>query len=178
LEADLQYLSVRRDNVMALGAGDDLEGEDMRGSARLPAFVGGRSQANGYADPGGEQLLQLLQQGWMNPMGLRRSDLQRVAYVVEEGQLLRVSWAERNQPVLGEALTERVLLENVVNPRVRFLPADASNLEDGWADVWPLPAAASAAEAQQDDSLPLALELSFDREGMGNVRRTFVLPFL
>ncbi|MCZ6887992.1 MAG: type II secretion system minor pseudopilin GspJ, partial [Gammaproteobacteria bacterium] len=47
---------------------------------------------------GGVALIELTRRGWQNPMALRRSQLQRVAYVVEEQTLFRVFW-----PVLDRA---------------------------------------------------------------------------
>ncbi len=64
----------------------------------LPAMRIGRTSA-----------LELTRSGWRNPLGQRRSELQRVAYVVRDDILYRYYWnvldrAEDTQPVTQELL--------------------------------------------------------------------------
>ena len=80
--------------------------------------------------------LELTRSGWTNPAGLNRSTMQRVAYQLVDGELVRYHWyvldrTFTNQPV------QTVLLDDVDAIVFRYL------LETGeWAEQWPPPQAA------------------------------------
>jgi general secretion pathway protein J len=59
---------------------------------------------------GADGLIEFTRLGWRNPLGLPRSDLQRVGYVAQDGDLLRAYWrvldrAPDTEPVLQALLT-------------------------------------------------------------------------
>jgi len=90
-----------------------------------------------------------------------RSDLQRVAYRLDEGTLKRLTW-----PVLdlGPQTTpaETPLLSDVEEFRVRFFaPAGA------WLDVWPTQGIS--------DVLPRGVEVKMTLKGRGEYTRLFLV---
>jgi general secretion pathway protein J len=59
---------------------------------------------------GADGLIEFSRTGWRNPLGLPRSDLQRVGYLAQDGDLLRVYWrvldrTPDTEPVLQTLLT-------------------------------------------------------------------------
>ncbi len=131
---------------------------------RLPAMT---SRINNAA-------LSLTRQGWRNPLGDRRSELQRVAWEYDqlEEQLVRRYW-----PVLDRAQNtesrEQVLLDKVSSLEVRFLEGT-----DQWRQEWPAGEGALA-EAEGDAVLempmPRAVEVVIDHERFGTLRRVVML---
>ena len=81
---------------------------------------------------GGAALIEFTRRGWQNPLGLPRSELQRIAYRLEEDRLVRVFW-----PVLdrgpGTEPIAQVLLVGV--EQAAFVAYDDDNEEHGY---WPL----------------------------------------
>ncbi|MGA8206027.1 MAG: type II secretion system minor pseudopilin GspJ [Woeseiaceae bacterium] len=79
----------------------------------------------------GDFALELTHGGWSNPAGLPRGTLQRSAYRIEDGKLIRYHWnvldrTFSNQPVAT------VLLDDVESLAFHFLQADGK-----WSDTWP-----------------------------------------
>lgn len=110
--------------------------------------------------------LELTRGGWPNPLGAPRPNLQRVAYRLEDGELIRSHWnvldrLQMNIPV------EFTLIDGVEAFEVRFMQADGS-----WVDSWPAP------ELDPVSSLgarPRAIEviLEFEDASTGTLRRVF-----
>lgn len=75
--------------------------------------------------------VELTHGGWSNPATLPRGTLQRVAYRLEEGELVRYHW-----PVLDRTLSNepagRVLLDEVDSILFRFMQDNGD-----WTDQWP-----------------------------------------
>ena len=65
--------------------------------------------------------LRLTRSGWHNSTGAPRSTLQRVAYRLEEGQLLRLTYPVLDRTTAIEPI-ETVLLDEVDTLEFRFLP--------------------------------------------------------
>lgn len=91
--------------------------------------------------------------------GLMRSSLQRVRYVLDDGRLIRESWnlvdyAENTEPV------SQVLLEGVKAVQFRFKPARDAEFRDD------LPETGSKS--------PVAIEMTLEHEGFGNIKRIFL----
>lgn len=128
--------------------------------------------------------LQFTRNGWRNPLGDRRSNLQRVAYRIDEdNNLVRAHWrvldrAQDSTPV------ESTLFEDVSNLEWRFLNADRE-----WQDRWPANAAPSAlastgrnvarsaaagVPAPTSDP-PLAIELRVTTPSWGDLRLLFMI---
>lgn len=114
----------------------------------------------------GSSILELSRTGRSNPMALPRSHLQRVAYEVQEDQLLRKVW-----PVLDRALDtiafEGVMLEGISSVDLRFMDDD----DKEWHTQWPLPNLSGSNQAPP--AMPRAVEITIDLEDWGRVRRIF-----
>jgi general secretion pathway protein J len=130
-----------------------------------------RPARDGYGEPQPALLVQpddtveFTRSGWRNPLAQPRSALERVAYRVDDGRLLRLSWrvldrAQDSQPV------ELVVLDRVEEARWRFLDAKFE-----WQDRWPTQAASAAGTA--DPGPPLAVELTLQLQDLGEVRYLF-----
>ena len=134
---------------------------------RLPALTSRISDAK----------LELTRQGWRNPLGDKRSELQRVAWEYDEleERLIRRYW-----PVLDRAQNtrsrEQELLENVESVEVQFRDTNGQ-----WLNQWPGDSGDSSgfAEAEGTDVLrmpmPRAVEVVIEHERFGTLRRLVAL---
>ena len=76
-------------------------------------------------------LISFVRSGWRDPrVGGDRSDLQRVAFRLEDGQLIRKAWL-RPDPVRNTPVVERVLLDGISNLEIRYRQKGV------WFDEWP-----------------------------------------
>lgn len=131
---------------------------DNYGDAR-PALMGGSAGS-------AASLLELTRAGYRNPAARARSQLQRVAYQLQEGRLLRLTWqvldrAPNSEPQQSELLTD------VTAAEVLFYDQNLTPQR-----VWPLPDAGSVAP----QALPRAVEVSVEITGWGRVTRLFRVP--
>lgn len=103
--------------------------------------------------------------GWSNPAQQLRSTLQRVAYRLEDGNLVRSVWyvLDRAQDTVPR---DTVLLEGVQHFSYRMLDQNRQ-----WQEVWP-----GYNDLRPLVSLPLAVELVLDTERWGRIRRLVSLP--
>ncbi|HIG43636.1 MAG: type II secretion system minor pseudopilin GspJ [bacterium] len=98
--------------------------------------------------------------GWNNPLKLKRSNIQRVAYqLTDENELKRIFWlvldrAEDSEPI------QQTLLTGVEDFRVNLLDAEGDSTDD-WGDV------------ENSASLPLGAEVFVTSEIFGEVRKVF-----
>ncbi|MBI3344495.1 MAG: type II secretion system minor pseudopilin GspJ [Gammaproteobacteria bacterium] len=115
-------------------------------------------------ESGGETLLEFTRTGWRNPAGQARSHLQRIAYQLKEGRLVRLSWSVLDQGPSAEP-QESVLLDNVTAVEVQFL--DKSLAEQA---LWPKP---DAAANNEKVTLPRAIQVSVEIKGWGRINRLF-----
>jgi len=69
--------------------------------------------------------------GWMNPLGLIRSNQQRVAYALEDGGLVRYSWPELDRAVQTQP-QKQILLTDVTSIAVQYM-----DTTDAFQDQWP-----------------------------------------
>jgi len=102
--------------------------------------------------------------GYRNPANLKRSNIQRVAYKIEENKLIRVSW-----PVLDRAQDTKAL-ESEVLSKITAIDWRFLNNQNVWLSQWP---AVGTKAAQY--SLPKAIELNLELEDFGKVRRLILL---
>jgi general secretion pathway protein J len=130
-----------------LGQATDREIRDEFGN-RQPALISHPFRAEG---------LEFTRGGWRNPTGKKRSSLQRVAYRLDNGELLRSSWPTLDRDVAAKPFSQP-LIDKVSRFQVRFLDGTGN-----WHDEWPLPAAT--------DPLPLAVEVWLELEDWGRLRR-------
>ena len=104
------------------------------------------------------------------PVGLRqpvRSDLQRVGYRLNEGELWRLTWPDLDR---GPQSTPREtsLLKDVEDFQVRYFAP-----KGGWVNVWPMTTAGGALQSLTD--LPLGVEVRVVLKGRGEFKRLFLI---
>jgi len=103
--------------------------------------------------------------GARNPRLLPRSALERVAYGLKDGELVRYSWTTLDR-AQGENLLALPLLRDVENIEWRFL-----DTQSNWQLSWPPLNAASTPEG----SLPKVVELRLTTKDWGEIRYLFRL---
>lgn len=116
--------------------------------------------------------LLLTRQGWRNPLGIRRSSLQRVGWEYTGDTLRRRYWVSVDQGQEDES-RDVIMLENVNDFRVRFLD-DQRNWRDDWPDNDSM--AGQALGAKPDIPLPRGIEVVIEHQRFGTLTRTFPLP--
>lgn len=117
------------------------------------------------------QGLEFTRGGLRNPIGLPRSSLERVAYVIEDNQETKKKELRRRRwPVLDRAndtaFVETVLLEEVEEVEWRFLDEG-----DEWQTQWPPISNDPATTA----GLPRAVEMTLTTKDYGKLRYLFGL---
>jgi general secretion pathway protein J len=119
-----------------------------------------------------DDILQLTRTGWDNPLGQQRATLQRLAYRLEDGRLIRLYWDTLDRSGISEP-RQTTLLEGVQSVEVRFLDKEST-----WQTQWPLPenpGGSITATSPQQQSLPRAVEWQVNLEGWGEITRLFLL---
>lgn len=116
--------------------------------------------------------LMLTRQGWRNPLGLRRSSLQRAAWEYTGNELRRHYW-----PVLDQGQTEAgrevLLLENVLAFDIDFLD-NGGGVREQWPEESAL--AAQGMGERPEIPLPSGIQITLEHERFGVLTRTFTLP--
>ncbi len=115
-----------------------------------PALVGSRRE------------LTATRAGWSNPAAVRRGQLQRFSWSLEQDRLVRLSWPVTDIAAATQPLTDSLLEE------LRLIEFRYRDGTGRWHDQWP-PAQAEAA------GLPVAVELNLDSRRHGAIRRLLVL---
>ncbi len=108
----------------------------------------------------GSPAIELTRTGYANPLGARRSFLQRVAYRVEEETLYRDSWQVLDQAQDSEA-DALAICEEVKALTLRYLDQD-----DAWHDQWP-----PADPDFKGAVLPKAVEVTLELTDWGEIVR-------
>ncbi len=108
--------------------------------------------------------------GWTNPVGVQRSELQRVFYSIENGSLVRSYY-----PVLDatEAVlpVKRTLIEHVKSFSVRYMDAGYN-----WQAAWPEQTLGGTSPLTQLRTRPIAVEINLEIEGWGILKRRIEVP--
>ena len=110
------------------------------------------------------RLITFTRRGWKNPAERPRSTLQRVAYLLEDGKLIREYWPQLDAAP-GVETVKYPLLENVTEVRFRFLDEQKK-----WRNEWP-PLSAT----KKILSPPRAVEITIVSEQWGSIPRLFPL---
>lgn len=118
-----------------------------------------------YHQEGG-YLLVLTRAGRLNLQGLRRSELQRIAYALEDDRLIRYVWPVLDSPQGSEPYSH-VLLEAVREAELRFVDSQRE-----WQLNWP---PLDSLGEETGVALPLAVEISLELEQWGGFRRLIPL---
>lgn len=129
-----------------------------------------RPARDNYGDPdpalqADRDVVEFTRGGWRNPLSLPRSALERVAYRVEDGRLLRASWRVLDRAPTSEPV-EVVVFDQVEEAQWRFL-----DRKQEWQVQWPSAAATVAGTA--DPEPPRAVELTLVLKDLGEVRYLF-----
>jgi general secretion pathway protein J len=106
--------------------------------------------------------VELTHGGWNNPAGLPRGTLQRVAWRLEEGELIRYYWTVLDR-TLDNQPAGRVLLDGVESVEFRFLQDNGE-----WTDEWPPEDRPGALGLRQR---PRAVEIVLTTEEEGEIAR-------
>ena len=109
-------------------------------------------------------LLQFTRRGWANPLGQNRSELQRVAYAMVEGTLVRLYWPMLDRA--NDSLPIRQLLLNDIS-EMEVLAVDLAGVEHRF---WPPDDTAGQAPALA------AVVLRMTLPPYGNVERIWTVP--
>ena len=112
----------------------------------------------------GNETIAWTRAGYRNPAQLKRSNIQRVAYKLEQNKLVRVTWPVLDLAQDTEAL-EIDVLSDIETVEWRFL-----NRNSEWVLDWP-----EAGSNGGVEPLPKAVEFSFDLKDWGKVRRLILL---
>ncbi len=104
--------------------------------------------------------------GWRNPTLARRSSLQRVAYEVDDGKLLRRTWNVLDRAQDSKSFSAP-LCKKVTEIELRMLDNDGK-----WQTSWP----PDASGGNDPGPVPRAIEFSVDLEDLGRVTRLFKIP--
>jgi general secretion pathway protein J len=109
--------------------------------------------------------------GWTNPVGLERSTLQRVRYVLREDKLYREYWLVLDAQLEPQPIP-RLLLDGVLNFKVRYMDERRE-----WQDIWPPAAQGGAALTMRElGRRPLAVELTLETKDFGVLTRIIEVP--
>lgn len=102
--------------------------------------------------------------GYRNPAQLNRSNVQRVAYKVEQQKLIRMTW-----PVLDRAQDTEVMKTEVLT-KVESIEWRFLNNNKEWISSWPEQGVNTISSP-----LPIAVEFTFELQDLGKFRRLILL---
>ena len=123
------------------------------------------------ASPTTQPMVMLTRDGWSNPLGLQRPELERVAYEFKKGTLIRLHWNVLD-PTLADKPIKRNLLEHLTGVQLRYL-----NLDRQWLTAWPPPTPGAQATLDAYYRMrPLAVEVTLDTRRWGKIVRIFGVP--
>jgi general secretion pathway protein J len=114
----------------------------------------------------GTPLVALTRGGWSNPTGVQRTELERVAYVLDNGTLVREHWNVLDA-TLSDSPVKRNLLKHLRGVTFRFFVPQTRS----WVNTWP-----SSPPAGDDPSYrtrPEAVEVTLDTKQWGKIARIF-----
>lgn len=117
------------------------------------------SRAALLADTRNLYVVELTRGGYANPLGVPRATAMRVAYRLDDGDLVRSQWPALDNPLNAEP-RELVLLEDVVRFELRFLGEGSTE----WLPQWPPLGGGGGGR-------PRAVELVIEHERWGEIRR-------
>jgi general secretion pathway protein J len=112
----------------------------------------------------GPYLVEFTRAGWNNPIHAPRSEIQRVAYHVEDEVLYRMFWLVLDRAEDSEPISQK-LLSDVIDFRVSVMDREGES-----ADSWPA--------FDSTELLPPGVELVLETASMGAIRRVYALTDL
>lgn len=166
-----QVLRTVVDTQAATSEGNEVFRESLRAMSQVERDLGQivmRDVRDEYGEPlphlmvgVGDYPLEFSRAGWNNPLGFKRSELQRVAYSVEDNTLYRYFWTVMDRAQDAEPIRQ-ALLSGVEAMRVSVLDIEGNAL-----DVWP---------PFDEGTPPDAIELTLSTFTLGEIRRIFDHP--
>ena len=162
--SSIEFLSDRMDRLQAIQrtmrylGGDLMQAaprpvRDELGEGFLPAL---------WTDLGSIFALELTHGGWSNPAGLPRGTLQRSAYRLQDGELIRYHWTVLDRTYANKAI-ETVLLDDVESLLFRYLQDNGE-----WIAQWPPLTVQGPASYRMR---PRAVEIVLTLQDEGQIRR-------
>ncbi len=142
-------------------------GNDLQQAVARTVVVEGGKQESAFL--GGEQSNRwviLTRAGRPNPMGDSRSELQRVAWLFEEGALIRRSWKQLDA-MGSNPYQDETMVKGILNLEVLFWDEGG-----GRFPTWPK----ETSKVSLQDVLPRGVEVAIEKRGVGHLRRLFELP--
>lgn len=112
----------------------------------------------------GDETISWTRAGYRNPAQLKRSNVQRVAYRVDQQKLIRITWPVLDRAQDTEALEIEVLTD-IESIEWRFL-----NNTIEWVSDWP-----EEGGDVELNPLPKAVEFTFELKDWGKIRRLILL---
>lgn len=109
----------------------------------------------------GDMLAEFTRAGWTNPAGIQRPTLQRVAYRLENGKLIRSHWTVLDRTLASKPV-ETELLNNIRTVELRFM-----NRNGAWQEQWP----GAGVQSGNLDERPIAVEVTMELEDWGRITR-------
>lgn len=117
---------------------------------------------------GADGLIEFTRLGWRNPLGVARPEVQRVAYILRDGELLRAYWPRPDRTPDAEPQVQR-LLQDV--EQVEFYALDMGGNEHSF---WPTATGGSPNPADQLAGIIMRIEMP----PFGAVERLWSVPSL
>jgi general secretion pathway protein J len=114
------------------------------------------------ASRSGATLAEFTRSGWSNPAGIQRSTLQRVAYRLEDGKLIRSHWPVLDRTLASESIDVE-MMDKVKTLELRFM-----NKSRAWQEQWPGSGSQNSGNAEER---PIAVEISIELEDWGRIQR-------
>jgi len=164
--SNAEMLTERLDRIQAIQRTMSLLGRDLTQAAPRPVgdLLGDGFLPSMRTSLNEEFALELTRGGWPNPAGLPRGTLQRVAWRIEDSELLRYHWMVLD-PTLSDEPVITQLIDDVDSILFRYRSHDGE-----WTEHWP-PLDSQGAVAQR--IRPQIVEVVLTLPGEGEIRRFF-----
>lgn len=164
--SNAELLTARMDRLQAIQRTMSMLGKDLMQAAPRPVrnLIGDGFIPSIRSTQTTEFALEVTRGGWPNPAGLPRGTLQRVAWRIEDGELLRYHWTVLDPTFASEpVITE--MMGDVESILFRFRVPGGD-----WIGQWP-PQGVTGARAQR--MRPQAVEVVLTLVDEGELRRFF-----
>ena len=164
--SNADMLTERLDRIQAIQRTMGLLGRDLTQAAPRPVrdLLGDGFLPSMRTSLNEEFALELTRGGWPNPAGLPRGTLQRVAWRIEDGELLRYHWTVLD-PTLSDDPVITQLIDDVDSILFRYRSHSGE-----WTELWP-PAESQGAVAAR--IRPQVVEVVLTLPDQGEIRRFF-----
>jgi len=164
--SNAELLGDRMDRLRAIQQTMRLLGQDLVQTTPRPVRdpLTGGIIGSIRTEPGTEFALEVTRGGWPNPAGMPRGTLQRVAYKIEDGELLRIHWNVLDATLNTEPIAT-ALLDDVESILFNYLPPGGD-----WSSQWPV---YGVTGPQTLRSRPQVVEVVLTLIDEGEIRRFF-----